>query len=537
MNTTSEMEPATEPATLTDDWRVLARRFLICNPFYLVSAALLLLGVNRLSIDPGFLGDERQNLLFNFLALQVYGLLVAGTAIVLRRRRVWYDSALLVVLEHGLVLVPFMLVSQAALISERLGWVLTMTGGGLVIGRAMAIRRGYPEFNLPPGALGLGLVVLVANVALPFGFQAVVARSAISDWEAPNRWIWLAGLPALVLGALLLPRARSTGPLEPQRRWLPLLIHALWVGGTGVHVWCIAYVSKFSLVPVWLAPAVTAASWVLYARSADLTERGTVLLRRVALVGAVSSPLLAWDDGRVLVAALVPSLLAVGVVAIAGDVVLRRAARWMLLAGVLVLAVGSPEAWWEQSNLDRGQAMGIALGCLLVAGAFRTAHPFVGLAAGLVLGGGVNWVTGGAGVALVIQVGLAFALVHSIFWDPEAHSGAGLLRTVVAVIWAGGAVDWTHAGGLGAMGWTAGLGLLVMAGWVVSNWLRGEWGLWLMGVCAAVTTVAGPAQWVIAHATAGILALFGSFLCFGIGTAVAWRRGTSARDDGWSPES
>src|SRR5688572_24282070 len=89
------------------DWLHWIRRLLVCNPFFLCSAALLLFGVNRLSLDPNFLGEEQSNLLFNYGALQLYGFLVVGTALILARRKIWYDSALLVVVEHGLVLVPF----------------------------------------------------------------------------------------------------------------------------------------------------------------------------------------------------------------------------------------------------------------------------------------------------------------------------------------------------------------------------------------------------------------------------------------------
>src|SRR5580765_5759861 len=116
-------------------WRYWARRLLVCNPFFLVSAALLLFGVYRLSVDPGFLEEETQNLLFNFFALQVYEILVALAAVVLARRQVWYVSALLVVLENGLVLVPFMLISQAALIGGTLATVLVVVGGVLAVGR------------------------------------------------------------------------------------------------------------------------------------------------------------------------------------------------------------------------------------------------------------------------------------------------------------------------------------------------------------------------------------------------------------------
>src|SRR6185369_3681959 len=101
------------------DWpRVWGRRVLAGNPFYLVSAALLLFGINRLSVDPQLLKAEIAKLGFNFSALQLYELLVVGVAILLARRRVWYDSTLLVVVENLLVLVPFILITQAVLIGR-----------------------------------------------------------------------------------------------------------------------------------------------------------------------------------------------------------------------------------------------------------------------------------------------------------------------------------------------------------------------------------------------------------------------------------
>src|SRR5262245_32715339 len=91
----------------------LAKRFLWCNPFYLASAALLLYGISRLVESPD-LSDETTQMFFNFGSLQLYETLLVGTAIVLARRRVWYDSTLLVVLDSIFLLVPFILVSQAA---------------------------------------------------------------------------------------------------------------------------------------------------------------------------------------------------------------------------------------------------------------------------------------------------------------------------------------------------------------------------------------------------------------------------------------
>jgi hypothetical protein len=48
----TDLVPDEQPAGQKWYW---PRRILAGNPFYLISAALLLFGINRLSIDPGFL--------------------------------------------------------------------------------------------------------------------------------------------------------------------------------------------------------------------------------------------------------------------------------------------------------------------------------------------------------------------------------------------------------------------------------------------------------------------------------------------------
>src|SRR4051812_13886376 len=72
------------------------KRFLACNPFYLVSVALLLYGCYRISMEPKLFGQESLHLVFNFSSLQFYEILLVLTAIFLARRQIWYDSTLLV---------------------------------------------------------------------------------------------------------------------------------------------------------------------------------------------------------------------------------------------------------------------------------------------------------------------------------------------------------------------------------------------------------------------------------------------------------
>ena len=72
------------------------RKFFACNPFYLVSAALLLFGMYRISVDRTLFTEEISQLAFNLGSLEFYEILLVVTAIFLASRRIWYDSTLLV---------------------------------------------------------------------------------------------------------------------------------------------------------------------------------------------------------------------------------------------------------------------------------------------------------------------------------------------------------------------------------------------------------------------------------------------------------
>ncbi len=124
------------------------RKVLAGNPFYLLSAAMLLLGVNRLSVDPDFLGAEEAKLAFNFSALQVYELLLVFVGIILARRRIWYDSTLLIGLENMLVLVPFILVTQALLIGRGVAASLCIIGSLMAVLRVAGLKKFIPSLAL-----------------------------------------------------------------------------------------------------------------------------------------------------------------------------------------------------------------------------------------------------------------------------------------------------------------------------------------------------------------------------------------------------
>src|SRR5438876_8415027 len=109
----AKLQPSARPLSY---W---LRRFLACNPFYLVSAALLLYGYYRVSVDPNFLSSETSQLAFSFTSLQFYEALLVATAIFLARRGTCYDCTLLIGFDNLLCLAAFILFSQAALIYTR----------------------------------------------------------------------------------------------------------------------------------------------------------------------------------------------------------------------------------------------------------------------------------------------------------------------------------------------------------------------------------------------------------------------------------
>ena len=99
------------------------KRIMAGNPFYLASAGFLLYGINQLTTDSKLVGSELPMLRFNFCALALYEIMLVGTAILLIRRRIWYDALLLFGLTNLFVIVPFSLISRAVFLSPHLALV------------------------------------------------------------------------------------------------------------------------------------------------------------------------------------------------------------------------------------------------------------------------------------------------------------------------------------------------------------------------------------------------------------------------------
>ena len=256
-----------EPPPLPKPFSWWLRKLFACNPFYLVSAALLLYGCYRLSIDTAWFHGETARLFASFTSVQGYELLLVSTAIFLARRSLWYDSTLLVGLENLLVFVPFILISQAALTDSHMAQGICITGAGLALLRFGSLKKFFTQLNLPGRLLGMGTLLLALNVALPliyrhYGETKIGVHMDSGPAYEMNEYTWLLILPAALALGNFLPCARALGNLPHQHRWLPDGLFGLWVIATIMHVYCLDYIYHLDLRPDLIAPGLWILAWM-----------------------------------------------------------------------------------------------------------------------------------------------------------------------------------------------------------------------------------------------------------------------------------
>lgn len=500
-----------------------ARRVLAGNPFYLVSAALLLFGINRLAVDPQFLGAEEPKLIFNFSALQFYEVLLVVVAFLLARRRIWYDSTLLVVVENALALVPFILVTQAVLIGRGLALVLCLGGAALAVLRFGSLRKFLPELNLPPRLLLVGGVLLAANLAMPLLFRSIIEHGT-DAWIRPSQFAWLVLLPLFQFGALFLPPPMHWGGEAGRQSWLPLLFLSLWITASAVHLWCVGYVANLVLEPFLFAPLAWAAAWTLVRRVTDFAPEPGSGWRAALLLPPGLVTLLALGHAAVFL-----PLTCLNVALFAGLCWFRRdraMAGVMLQLSSVALVAAMPESFGQMllPEFSRAQSVGLAVGGLVLGRALFSRRPDIGLCGASMVMLGTRLFLPEAGLVLPAQTGLVFLLLHSLRWEDAAHKGASGVRMIAALAWVAQSFYWTRdlqlLPGLTVTLSAAGL----LAACAVFRRVRGAWPARVLPVAAVLALLVTPAHFLfdkVKSSPAGLLAILASFLLFGFGTLLA----------------
>jgi hypothetical protein len=510
------------------DW---LKRLFVCNPFYLVSAALLLYGVHRISMDGGLFVAETSQLLFNFSALQIYEVLLALTASLLITRRIWYDAALLVALENMLWVVPFILVSQAAFIQPNIGMIYCSIAVVLVVMRAIWLQRNGGDLTPARRMLWCGLPILLVNAVWPvvyrhFGESKIginVESGAAYDFNEFN-WFWL--LPILAATLLLLPRVDADPEESPARRWFPLLWLGFWLAGTSVHLYALGYVYDFDLRREQLAPTVWALAWALHFRLADFLKlpQRAWNIARLFLPVAATTLALAAAESRVFF--YLSALNFVGY----GILLLRQREDRLVLQlslvsfAAMVAALPIDFAPVLAKPLAQTNLVGLAALTYVIVGTLVSRNPMVAILGALAtpLAVGIMMPTLGDAMNWAIQAGLVYFLLHSLRWEDDRHIGARAVRWLMAILWVVHGFCWMRGGG----NW---LSLVTIAGtvmliWTLRVWWLRRWELLVVPAAAVLVALSGPANFVftkVGHAPAGLLYVVGSFALFGVGTLAA----------------
>lgn len=512
------------------------RKLFACNPFYLVSAALLLFGCYRVSIDAPLFNLETARLLFNFTAVQVYEILLVLTAIFLARRSLWYDSTLLVGLENLLVFVPFIMISLAALIDSHMALVMSLVGGAVAVMRFGSLKRFFCRLNLPGTLLGVGFVLLALNITLPlvyrqYGENIIGAYINSGPAHAMNLWVWMLVLPAAVALANLLPRSKEIGIIPPQHRWLPTGLFSLWISVTCVHLYSLGYIYQFDFGYEQTAPALWVLAWTVYFQ---LNRNFPKLLNPVKYLLMLPPVFVALfaaapEKGNMtfLILAALNLVVYGGICCCDRD---HRLARHLLFASMLMLVAGLPEIWLQSMipGLSRAGTVASGLMAYLLFWTVLLRNPKLAIFGSILLGVAVASLFGNHANAIywAFQSGLVFLLLHSLRWNDAEHQGANAVRTVIGLVWVLQSFCWMNSAA-GKFWMPCIPGALVLGIYLAAQMLHGKWNHFSVSVAATLVILSGPcsaAADAVRTMPAGILAVIGSFLLFGFGTAAALTR-------------
>jgi len=511
-----------EPQALPD-LPHLIRRFLVCNPFYLISAACLLYGLYRLTLEPSIHRAELGQLATIFGSLQIYEVLVVATAIFLARRLIWYDSTLLVMMENMLVLVPFILVTLAAFEGATVAWVVCGSGALMAALKFSSLKRLIPVLNLPSRLLAIGAVVLVANLGFPFFFRAVHEADS-APLAGYSRLGWLLVLPALLALVNMLKRPVQCGEVAAQRSWLPIGFATIWITVSAVHLYCIGYIYDLQWQLALLAPLLWVASWTLYNRLGDFSAYPRPIWDTALLIPPAVAMLLAAVNGvnQIIFGLAVLNTLMYGRLYLQ-DRDNRPVFHLALLSLTTLLAtLPANIAQVLIPEFTRERCIGAALVSYVILRSLLSANPLLALsgATGITMATNEIIYPGSGTFSIALQLGFVFTLIHSIFWQQERHHYGDQLRCLVALAWVWHSWAWMHDAGALA-GWaTAGFAGLVVTSYLVVRVVWYYWASRIIPAAAVLVIVWMPVKTI----PIGFVPVLIAFALFGLGTLIALRR-------------
>lgn len=470
------------------------------NPFYLVSVALVLTGLNR-SFQASDIWVDTWVPMGILLA---YTVLMGATAVaIVRFGEVWEDARSILLCLAGLLLC--LSVGMDEILMRDGGWpvLASMVAAGIGIGLCEGLRRGV-GIRLP----WRWLAPWYGMLALLFIYPAVPAMLSLADWQAAVRWS-LVGFPvaagAMVLGLLPAVRRGETYGRDNGSPWplLPWMVSAAAVAGALAKTYLLTlsfypgrgeggFGSLSSPWAPWLvAPIAVAVAVVLMEAGRAWRREALAWTGSAVLLG---TGLLAWITGSDAARDL-----AVDTV---GDAPLVVA--WMV-TGVFAVA-------WLRTV--RGAQLGTAAALLLAAGrAFRG-----------VSGESPAWTVGGVGAvseaAVLLPVAGLAVLAGMLAWRSRAAFWALLSGWCVVIGFAVGLRDTGFTAMHGAVPWHLGLVTALAVGLACDD----DVARWIRRGCAGLVVALAAGALLAPNVSSGVSWGAVTGYCFGLmaAAAVAW---------------
>lgn len=531
------------------------KRIMAGNPFYLASAGLLLHGINQLTTDSKLVGSGFPMLRFNFCALFLYEIMLVGTAILLIRRKIWYDALLLFGLTNLFVIVPFSLISRAVFLSSHLALTMSICGAALAVAKFWAFKRYARELNLPGRLLFFGAILLLVNASAPLLFKIIEY-----DLDRISRWltfIWEFALPALAGLGIFLPRpsgqtGRSALPISGNasaggpaalpyqwrsalsisgsasgdEKWLPAAVFFGWVIVTAFHFGGIGYSNSYVWNYSLLVPIAWVMAWTAYVRITDFVTVPSRLVEQICVSAPLLLPLLAVGRENIFLLFAGLNLAIYGVLLTGKDRNFLALTRFV--GAVAILAGGLPLGWINHivPGIEQPEWAVLSVGVCFFGLIFRFRDPRIAMlgALGLI---GLSCTFAAPLSHSAVQVALVSLLVRSLRWDDKAHRGAATLRILAAILWVWVSCFWLFGSdcperllvysAAGAL-----LGIYLLRATSARCWNRP-----IVPISASFVLLSEPATilggW-LDRKTPGMLAVVGSFLLFALGSVAAFSK-------------
>src|SRR3954471_8237642 len=373
----------------------IAATVMVCNPLLLLSPMCLLYGIYRAVVAPNLFATDTANTIFNFVTLACYVLMVCVTSTLLARRGIIPDTVMLLLLNGLLFVAPFILIAHGVFLEGHLAMALGILGIAMSKGQLEILKRRLPESFISPQLMIGAALVLMVNFAAPLLFRHGLENDN-EAWGRTSDYAWYLVLPLLAAWLNALPNRTMFDSIWA-RPWFASLIYGLWLIGTCVELWTVAYVDDRQLHSFQFTVALWVVAWTAF-RRANMFE--TVCAERIQKFAPICAILIPGIGALLGLDLRISALLYLLNLPLLGLVVGRLpvfAFGGISLVGALCCM---PENWIAQLSplLTRGDFIAVLFGAVTLGaiGMIRDARAGIVTALGIGIFSGVCGLSGAA---------------------------------------------------------------------------------------------------------------------------------------------